>query len=244
MKKIIFIMQFIFFSITAWSLNFSIAPTKFEADLSKTTNHEAYLINNTSKPLRIKVYTETPKSYENYNLNENITIFPKMISIKPGAKQEIRFRVKPSENMEDGEYRSFLVFKEMPGEIKKETADKTEELITDLKVVTEVAVNVFGEIGNIETAGEIKKFNSYYKGGLLYMNAEVLSKGNTALKINYTIKSGNKKLAEGRFGISLRTGESRIEKEVPLDTAELKLKDLKIILSEQNGKILYEEKIN
>lgn len=242
MKKIVFLIHFMFFSITTWSLNFSIAPTRFEVDLSKTTNHEAYLINNTSRPLRIKVYTEIPKSYENYNLNENITIFPKMISIKPGAKQEIRFRIKPSENMKDGEYRSFLVFKEMPGGIKKETSGKAEELITDLKVITEVAVNVFGESGKTEAAGEIKKFNSYYKNGSLYMNADVLSKGNTALKINYIIKGGNKKIAEGRMGTSLRTGENRIEKVIPLDIT--KLKNIKIVLSEQNGKILYEEEVS
>lgn len=235
-------MQFIFFSITAWSLNFSIAPTKFEADLSKITNHEVHLINNTSRPLRIKVYTEAPKSYENYNLNENITIFPKMISIKPGAKQEIRFRIKPSKNIKDGEYRSFLIFEEMPSGIKKEISGKTEELITDLKVITEVAVNVFGENGKTEVAGEIKKFNSYYKNGSLYMNADVLSKGNTALKINYIIKDRNKKIAEGRMGISLRTGENRIEKIIPLDITNLK--NIKIILSEQNEKILHEEEIS
>lgn len=83
MRKIMFLISAFIFNYSAWSLNFSLAPTKFQVDLSKTSTYEASLINNIAKPLRIKVYTEIPKSYENHNLDENITVFPKIISIKP-----------------------------------------------------------------------------------------------------------------------------------------------------------------
>ncbi len=75
------------------------------------------------------------------------------------------------------------------------------------------------------------------------MTADVLSEGNTALKINYIIKEGNKKISQGKFGNSLRTGENRISKEILFDS-ESDLKNLKIILLEQNNKILYENYIN
>ncbi len=48
-----------------------------------------YIINNTPTPLRIETYLEAADSFENFNLNDDITIFPKIISIKPGAKQTI-----------------------------------------------------------------------------------------------------------------------------------------------------------
>ena len=76
------------------------------------------------------------------------------------------------------------------------------------------------------------------------MTADVLSEGNTALKINYIIKDGKKKISQGKFGNSLRTGESEISKEIIFDNSELDLKNLKIILLEQNNKILYENYIN
>ena len=172
MKKIILIC-FIIFTQSVWSLNFSIAPTKFEADLSKTTYHEAYIINNTAQPLRIEVYTEAPKSYEKYNLNDEITIFPKIISIKPASKQEIRFRVKPSENIKNGEYRSLLVFREVPGKIKKTVSVKSEnsKMETELHMITEAAVNVFGRAGNVSLKGKIKNFKYNLKNGKLYMTA-------------------------------------------------------------------------
>lgn len=244
MKKIILIC-FIIFTQSVWSLNFSIAPTKFEADLSKTTYHEAYIINNTAQPLRIEVYTEAPKSYEKYNLNDEITIFPKIISIKPASKQEIRFRVKSSENIKNGEYKSLLVFREVPGKIKKTVSVKSEnsKMETELHMITEAAVNVFGRAGNVSLKGKIKNFKYNLKNGKLYMTADVLSEGNTALKINYIIKEGNKKISQGKFGNSLRTGENRISKEILFDS-ESDLKNLKIILLEQNNKILYENYIN
>lgn len=244
MKKII-LLCFIIFAQPVWSLNFSIAPTKFEADLSKTTYHEAYLINNTAQPLRIEVYTEAPKSYENYNLNKEITIFPKIISIKPASKQEIRFRVKPPENMKDGEYRSLLVFREVPGKIKKTISIKSQnlEMETELTMITEAAVSVFGETGDVSVKGEIKNFKHSLKDGRLYMTADVLSEGNTSLKIDYIIKNGNKKIAQGKFGNSLRMGENKISKEILFDTLGLDLKKLKIILQEQKGRILYEKNL-
>ena len=245
MKKIIFIC-FIIFTQSVWSLNFSIAPVKFEADLSKTTYHEAYIINNTAQPLRIEVYTEAPKSYEKYNLNKEITIFPKIISIKPASKQEIRFRVRPSENIKNGEYRSLLVFREVPGKIKRKVSIKSEnsEMETELNMITEAAVNIFGKIGNVSVKGKIKDFKYNLKKGKLYMTADVLSEGNTALKINYIIKDGNKKISQGKFGNSFRTGESKISKGILFNDSELNLKNLKIILLEQNNKVLYEGYLN
>lgn len=240
MKKIVILIQFIYFSIASWGLNFSIAPTKFEVDLSKSTNHEVHLINNTAKPLRIEVYTEAPASYEKYNLNNNITVFPKMISIKPGAKQEVRFRVKPTENIKDGEYRSLLVFKEVTGNIKTKV-EKIAGMTTELEFITEVAINVSGVKGKSEISGEVKKVVSKYDGSYLYVNADVLSKGNTALVIDYIIKNEGKEIVRGRLGRSLRTGESNIEKEIPLDITKIKSPKLKIILLEQNKKMLYEE---
>lgn len=249
MKKLIFFIYFLILYENILGLSFSIAPTKFQVDLQKTSNHEVYLINNTASPLRIKIYTEAPKSYEKYNLNENIVIFPKIISIKPGSKQEVRFRVKPSENIkEKGEYRSFLVFEEVLPEIKTKNIEENETKVgTELKIITETVINVFGETEDTEIRGQMKNFKYKYKDSKLYMTADVVSEGNTSLKINYLIKNGNKKIYEGKFGNSLRTGENKIIKEIPFEISnELKSNSekLKIIFTEQNKKILYESDLS
>lgn len=147
MKKIILIFILAIFSTLSYSLNFSIAPTKFEVDLNKRETQEAFIINNTSSPLRIEVYLDTLEGYEEKNLNSNIVIFPKKVSVRPGGKQTVRFRVKDIENLKDGEYKSLLVFKEIPKDIKTTGTNKSDEIITEFSFITELAVRIIGVKG-------------------------------------------------------------------------------------------------
>lgn len=149
MKKIFLL--FILLCTTSFALNFSVAPTKFELEnLKKSKTNEVYIINNTAKPLRLEVYLETPKGYEKNNLDKNITIFPKIVSIKPGSKQTVRFKVKLDENMADGKYKSLLVFREKPSEIKGTSGDKDTGLTTNISFITEIAIGITGWIGKKE----------------------------------------------------------------------------------------------
>lgn len=141
MKKLLI---FLIISFSTFALNFSIAPTKFDLDLSKNETKEAYIINNTSAPLRVEIYLDKAEGYEDKNLNSNIVVFPKLVSVKPGGKQSIRFKVKSSEELEKGEYKSLLVFREKPKEIKQKTQE-SEEFSTDFNFITEIAIGVRGE---------------------------------------------------------------------------------------------------
>lgn len=145
MKKIFYtILMLIIFNIS-YSLNFTAAPVSFEIDLNKAVTEEIFLINNTPTPLRIEAYVDTLEGYEEKNLNSNIVIFPKKISIKPGGKQVIRFRVKPSENMEKGKYKSLLVFQEIPSKIEENiTGETSKNVSAGFKLITELAIIVTG----------------------------------------------------------------------------------------------------
>lgn len=145
MKKIFLL--FIFLYTVSFGLNFSVAPTKFELDLKKSTTNEVYIINNTAKPLRLDVYLETPEGYEKNNLDDKITIFPKVVSVKPGAKQTVRFKVKVDKDMPKGKYKSLLVFRERPSDIKSKSQNKSEGLSTSITFITEIAIGVTGWIG-------------------------------------------------------------------------------------------------
>ena len=167
--------------INLYALNFSVAPTSFKVELKKTVTQEVYIINNTSAPLRIETYLEAAESFENFNLNDNITVFPKMISIKPGAKQTIRFRVKPNTEMADGEYKSLLIFKEVPKEIKTTIVsdENNKGLSTELTFITEVAIGVSGIKGTPIIDGTIQNTKVAYSGKLISLQCDTISKGNT-----------------------------------------------------------------
>ena len=100
MKKIIILCLFIIIGTLSFALNFTIYPTKFEVDLSKSSTQEMYIVNNTDSPLRVGIAPESDKKFgENYNLNSNIKVFPKVVSVKPAGKQIVRFRVIPDKRV-------------------------------------------------------------------------------------------------------------------------------------------------
>ena len=145
MKKAIVVIIFFITNIVTLCLNFSVSPTKFEVDLSKDGTYEAYLLNNTPTPLRIEVYTEVPKGYEENSLNKNIVIYPKKISIKPGGKKEIRFKVKSIKNINKKTYKTLLVFRESLPNIKEKIETRNSRVNMDLSFITEIAIGVYGK---------------------------------------------------------------------------------------------------
>lgn len=145
MKKAIVVIIFFITNIVTLCLNFSVSPTKFEVDLSKDGTYEAYLLNNTPNPLRIEVYTEVPKGYEENNLNKNIIIYPKKISIKPGGKKEIRFKVKGIKNINKKTFKTLLVFRESLPNIKEKVETRNSRINMDLSFITEIAIGVYGK---------------------------------------------------------------------------------------------------
>ena len=116
MKKIIILCLFIIIGTLSFALNFTIYPTKFEVDLSKSSTQEMYIVNNTDSPLRVGIAPESDKKFgENYNLNSNIKVFPKVVSVKPAGKQIVRFRVIPDKNLKDEEKNEWKKIMEAEG---------------------------------------------------------------------------------------------------------------------------------
>lgn len=79
------------------------------------------------------------------SLEENIVVFPKKISIKPGGKKEIRFTIKNLERLEPGIYKNLLVIREI------ETSNTqnikfvhNKDLIFNMNIITEVALHING----------------------------------------------------------------------------------------------------
>ena len=62
---------------------------------------------------------------------------PKNIFLKPGGTQLTRFRFKPDTNVKDGQYKSNLIFREIPSEIKTEakTEEKVDTLVSNIKFI-------------------------------------------------------------------------------------------------------------
>lgn len=240
MKKIVLILLLII-STVSLSLDFSIYPTRFEFDLSKMNTEELFIVNNTTVPLRIEIFPEVDKNFgEEYNLNDNIKIFPKKVSVKPGGKQIVRFRVTPKK--EDGEFKSYITFKEQ--EKKTTTSESSSDAISsNIGILAEISIPVYGKGQNIEVAGEITKLNYFKRGNSLQIDATVVSKGNSALKLSYSLEDrANGKLYQGKLGNSSRTGESLVSAAVYLENKNMH--SALLTIRDETGKVYYKKNIS
>lgn len=240
MKKLLFIILLLNISILSYSLNFSVAPTGFSIELNKTSTQEVTIINNTTEPLRLDAVFQADSAFgEKYNINSNLTIFPKTISLKPAGQQVIRFRVKPDSKLENGEYKSLLTFTEIPAEIK--TIAKSNETSSNLKFITEINISVYGYKGDLTHKGTLSDVKLAYNGVSAVISAASFSEGNTSLKFSYSLKvQGSDAEASGLLGISAREGNKDLSLSTQLGP-NLKGKKAKLVITDQNGKVYYDK---
>lgn len=243
MKKLSFFIILLVLSTASYSLNFSVMPTGFVVDLDKVSTQEVYITNNTSTPLRLEAYFQSDSDFgENFNLNSNSVIFPKIIAIKPAAKQTIRFRTKPDANMKDGEYKSLLTLTELPGEIKTIPNENNSQTVSStLKMITEINVAVYGYKGSLIHKGILSDVKLNYNGNSALITASSFSEGNTSLKFSYSLKVQNSDAeTSGLLGISAREGKKDIRLSTQLGS-NLKGKKVKLVITDQNGKVYYDK---
>ena len=241
MKKIFLNSLFIMISTICFALDFSVYPTNFNLDITKVNTEELYIINNTTTSLKIEVFPETSEDYgEKHSLNSDIKIFPKMVVIKPAGKQAIRFRVLPSKK--EGEFKSYITFKELP-KIAHQENNTNNSVQSNIGILAEISIPVYGRGKNINAVGEITKVKCYKRNNDLKVTVEVVSHGNARLKLKYILENmDNKKIAEGKLGNSAREGNKIITTIIPLEKSNINKSKLTIL--DSKDKVYYKKVIS
>lgn len=245
MKKYMIMFQMLIITALSYALNFTVYPTRFLVPIDRTTTQELKIINNTEEPLRVEMFAESDKEFgEEFNLNSNIKIFPNIISIKPGESQIVRFRVKPNEKLNDGEYKSYLTFKEVPYEVKNNEVEKNKKISSNLKFNTEISIPIssLNEVSS-NVMGKVENIIYNYNGTDLNIKCTTISKGNTALQIFYILTIDGLPTIKGKIGYSKREGEKDLDVGVVLP-AEVKGKKANLKIFDQTGKEYYNKKIS
>ena len=240
-KKSLIATLFFLIATMSYAFNFSVAPTRFEIVLDRVNTNEITLINNTTSPMRLESFLETAPEYEKYSLNEHIKLYPKMIAIKPGGKQIVRFRIKPEGNMEAGEYKSYVVFKEIP--LKDLETQAGSGVAAQIKMITEVGISVYGYYGEINKGTNISNLKISYdsKTSNLKVTADSDSKGNSSELLNQKIEvigAGGTvaQTLEAQFDRTKRNGKSKLENAMRIEG--LKGKKVRVTITNSEGKVI------
>lgn len=246
LKKLYISMIFCLFSMRAQGFNFSVAPTRFEVNLDKIVTNEITLLNNTTKPMRIESFIETAPGYEKSDLNESIKLYPKLVSIKPGGKQVVRFRIKPKGNMKDGEYKSYVVFKEIP--LKEKDKGEIGKVGAQIKMLTELGISVYGYYGDIIKDVKVENLAVNYnkKNSSLLVKMDSDSKGNSSelfqTKVDMLDEKGRViETIISDFGRSNKLGKKKIESLIKLNKPSAK--KIRVTILNSNQKVVSQKSI-
>lgn len=239
MKKFLLIL-FLTINCIGYSLNFKLYPTSFNLDINKTSINEVTIINETLNPLRVTIFPEKDVEFgEEFNLNNNITVVPKNISLKPGASQVIRFRIKPDAVRKTGEFRSYLTFKETPPEIKTSASKSSKNLTSNIQFITELSIAISASGDSLVVDGTVKNVKLKYNGNVALLTTTITSKGNTAMRLNYDLEVIGKNIKKsGSIGSSKRNGTVDSSTAIELGK-KLEGNKVKLIIKDQNGKEYY-----
>ncbi|WP_288217583.1 hypothetical protein [uncultured Fusobacterium sp.] len=142
MRKFIILIFLGLLSMISYSLNFSVSPTKFDIDMKQKKTYELEIVNNTGNILRITSFFEKKEGYK--SLAENIIVFPKKISIKPGGKKDIRFTIRDLEKLEAGSYKNLFVIREIESRNNNIEIVDNKDQIFNINIITEVALHING----------------------------------------------------------------------------------------------------
>lgn len=240
MKKIIFLM-FLMVSISVLALDYTVFPTRFNFNLNRMNTEEITIINNTLHPVRIQIFAEEDNRFsKEHNLNKNIKIFPKLVSIKPAGKQIVRFRVTP--HKEDGEFKSYITFKELERKNQKKSSENT-QIISEVQMLAELSIPIYGMGNNIDIDGSVKNVTSKRNKDILSLKVWVESKGNASLKLFYTLKDKNNIEYSGKLGNSVRTGNCVLNENIILDKRSIGSTG-RLIIKDEFGKVYYKNIVN
>lgn len=236
MKKSVFGL-FIILTTIVNAISFTVYPTRFEITSKDVGIYEAEVVNNTQEPLRVTMYTEGDSNFgKEYNINDNILVVPKNISLKPGTSQTVRFRYRPDKNKMNGEYKSNIIFKELPADIKSisKANEDNKDMTSNVRFITEMAIPVYAMGDNIVRDGDLSNIKVNLTGNIISIEGEANSKGNSKMEFLYSIKEihGPYK-SEGLLGYSVRNGKNKISTSIPLDS-KLKGKKLELRIYDSN----------
>jgi P pilus assembly chaperone PapD len=121
---------------------FSVTRTSMGVNLDQPVTQETTLINQSNKPVRVRVDFEKPKwAKDKYYLGDQLVAYPKIVMIPPNGKIQVKVAPRITKDLQDGEYVAMLVLKEMP---PRNTASQVTMLMN-------IGVPYYGRKGKLET---------------------------------------------------------------------------------------------
>lgn len=178
--------------------NFRVAPQVQKINLNRPGTRKIYLKNESDKLKKIKIYSRRPEDQKTKDLymGDWIVVYPKIVYLKPNGKKVVRMSARPPQNLTAGEYRSHLVFEELPLERYVDEGTAKGEVGVGLNMIHVLVSTVYGYAGELKHEATFNNYEVVTDKEKTYLLSKITNDGTTALDLIYKITyyNGSKQL--------------------------------------------------
>lgn len=204
-----------------YSLSFSyinIYPLFFDQRIDGMGGVKDFILTNTTNKV-IKYQVNILKTEEREDMFSWTEIYPRVLTLKPGAKGEIKMYVRAPKNIVTGEYSTILNIKEL--EIPTEKKDRKK-----VNVFTNLNIKLYGYVGKLDSSITLKNVKVLKGKTINDIKLSGVIKNESLRRINLEIILAD---SDGKNGMLI--GETKLAK-----GSEVDLSNLKIIKSSESEK--------
>jgi P pilus assembly chaperone PapD len=178
-------------SISSYSA-FMVTQTSFGVDLDNPITKDTTLINQSNKPVRVRVDFAKPEwAKAKYYLGDQLVAYPKIVQIPAKGKVQVRIAPRIKQELLEGEYVALLVFKELPSR-------KSDGQVT---MLMNIGIPYYARKGKLTAEIDFGDLRIVKKEEGYQLTGKLLNNGNYSYSLNILVKffKNNKLLRKENF---------------------------------------------
>ncbi|MGL5122599.1 MAG: hypothetical protein ACRC6K_00315 [Fusobacteriaceae bacterium] len=203
---------YIFFLLNFFSFAYiNIYPLSFDQRIDGMGGVKDFVLTNITNKV-IKYQISVLENDGNNDMTSWTEIYPRSITLKPGAKGKIKMYTRSSRGAAQGEYSTILNIKEL--EVPKEIKEKknTVEVFTNLKI------KLYGYVGKLDSSIYLNNIKVFKGKNISDIQLNGVLKNNSLRRVHLEIM-----LSDSNEKNSILISETKLKKNEEVDLSNLKI---------------------
>lgn len=214
MKLKYFVSLFFMFSVVSFAY-INIYPLSFDQRIDGMGGVKDFVLTNTTNKV-VKYQINILKNEDKQDMTPWVEIYPRVLTLNPGAKGEVKLYIRAPKGTSLGEYSTILNIKEL--ELPKEKKEKK-----GVNVFTNLQIKLYGYVGKLDSSISLKNIKVFKDKKNKDIKLKGFLKNESLRRINLEIILADSK---GENGILIC--ETKLRKGEEIDMSNLKIyKDIK-----------------
>lgn len=214
MKFKYFVSLFFMFSVVSFAY-INIYPLSFDQRIDDMGGIKDFVLTNTTNRV-VKYQINILKNEDKHDMTPWVEIYPRVLTLNPGAKGEVKLYIRAPKGTFLGEYSTILNIKEL--ELPKEKKEKK-----GVNVFTNLRIKLYGYVGKLDSSISLKNIKVFKDKKNKDIKLKGFLKNESLRRINLEIILADSK---GENGILIC--ETKLRKGEEIDMSNLKIyKDIK-----------------